>query len=98
MQEAGLPPGVVNIITGYGETAGAALAAHPGIDKVAFTGSTEVGKLVAKAAAENLTKVSLELGGKAPNIVFADADIEQAVSGAMMVIFFSRGQVCCAGC
>ena len=97
IQEAGFPDGVVNIVPGYGETAGAALAAHPGIDKVAFTGSTEVGKLIAKAAADNLTKVSLELGGKAPNIVFADADIEQAVSGAMMGIFFNQGQVCCAG-
>jgi betaine-aldehyde dehydrogenase len=97
IQEAGFPDGVVNIVPGYGETAGAALASHPGIDKVAFTGSTEVGKLIAKAAADNLTKVSLELGGKAPNIVFADADMEQAVNGAMMGIFFNQGQVCCAG-
>ena len=97
IQEAGFPEGVVNIVPGYGETAGAALAAHPGIDKVAFTGSTEVGKLIARAASDNLTKVSLELGGKAPNIVFADADIEQAVNGAMMGIFFNQGQVCCAG-
>src|SRR5436853_123369 len=97
IQEAGFPEGVINIVTGYGETAGAALASHKGIDKIAFTGSTEVGKLIAKAAAENLTKVSLELGGKAPNIVFADADIEQAVNGAMMGIFFNQGQVCCAG-
>lgn len=97
IQEAGFPDGVVNIVPGYGETAGAALAAHPDIDKVAFTGSTEVGKIVAKAAADNLTKVSLELGGKAPNIVFADADMEQAVNGAMMGIFFNQGQVCCAG-
>src|SRR5258708_2285261 len=97
IQEAGFPDGVVNIVPGYGETAGAALAAHKGIDKVAFTGSTEVGKLIAKAASDNLTKVSLELGGKAPNIVFADADIEQAVNGAMMGIFFNPGQVCCAG-
>ncbi len=96
-QEAGFPDGVVNIVPGYGETAGAALASHPGIDKIAFTGSTEVGKIIARTAAENLTKVSLELGGKAPNIVFADADIEQAVSGAMMGIFFNQGQVCCAG-
>src|SRR2546422_1162305 len=87
IQEAGFPDGVVNIVPGYGETAGAALAAHPGIDKVAFTGSTEVGKLIAKAASENLTKVSLELGGKAPNIVFADADMEQAVAGPVMGIF-----------
>jgi aldehyde dehydrogenase (NAD+) len=96
-QEAGFPDGVVNIVPGFGETAGAALAAHPDVDKIAFTGSTEVGKLVAKAAADNLKKVSLELGGKAPNIVFADADMEQAVSGAMMGIFFNQGQVCCAG-
>ena len=97
IQEAGFPEGVVNIVPGYGETAGAALAAHPGIDKIAFTGSTEVGKLIARSAAENLTKVSLELGGKAPNIVFADANIDQAVAGAMMGIFYNQGQVCCAG-
>jgi acyl-CoA reductase-like NAD-dependent aldehyde dehydrogenase len=97
IQEAGFPEGVVNIVPGYGETAGAALAAHPGIDKIAFTGSTEVGKLIAKTAAENLTKVSLELGGKAPNIVFADSDLDQAVAGAMMGIFYNQGQVCCAG-
>jgi betaine-aldehyde dehydrogenase len=96
-QEAGFPDGVVNIVPGYGETAGAALASHTGIDKIAFTGSTEVGKIIARTAADNLTKVSLELGGKAPNIVFADADIEQAVNGAMMGIFFNQGQVCCAG-
>src|SRR5712691_283208 len=97
IQEAGFPEGVVNIVPGYGETSGAALAAHPGIDKIAFTGSTEIGKVIAKAAADNLTKVSLELGGKAPNVVFADADLDQAVSGAMMGIFFNQGQVCCAG-
>jgi aldehyde dehydrogenase (NAD+) len=97
IQEAGFPEGVVNIVPGYGETAGAALASHPGIDKVAFTGSTEVGKIIAKAAADNLTKVSLELGGKAPNIVFADSDLDQAVAGAMMGIFYNQGQVCCAG-
>ncbi|HEX7997873.1 MAG TPA: aldehyde dehydrogenase family protein [Pyrinomonadaceae bacterium] len=97
IQEAGFPDGVVNIVPGYGETAGAALASHSEIDKIAFTGSTEVGKIIAHSAADNLTKVSLELGGKAPNIVFADADIEQAVNGAMMGIFFNQGQVCCAG-
>jgi len=97
IQEAGFPDGVVNIVPGYGETAGAALASHPGVDKIAFTGSTEVGKLIAHAAANNLTKVSLELGGKAPNIIFADADLDQAVDGAMMGIFFNQGQVCCAG-
>jgi betaine-aldehyde dehydrogenase len=97
IQEAGFPEGVVNIVPGYGETAGAALASHPGIDKIAFTGSTEVGRLIAKSAAANLTKVSLELGGKAPNVIFADADLDQAVNGAMMGIFFNQGQVCCAG-
>ena len=97
IQQAGFPDGVVNIVQGYGETAGAALASHPGVDKIAFTGSTEVGKLIARAAADHLAKVSLELGGKAPNIVFADADIDQAVNGAMMGIFFNQGQVCCAG-
>ncbi len=97
IQEAGFPEGVVNIVPGYGETAGAALVSHPGIDKIAFTGSTEVGRSIAKAAAANLTKVSLELGGKAPNVIFADADLDQAVNGAMMGIFFNQGQVCCAG-
>ena len=97
MLEAGLPDGVVNIVTGFGETAGAALAAHPGVDKIAFTGSTEVGKLIAKAATGNLKKVSLELGGKSPNIVFSDADIESAIAGAAQGIFFNQGEVCCAG-
>ena len=97
IQEAGFPEGVVNVVPGYGETAGAALASHKGIDKIAFTGSTEIGKVIAKSAADNLTKVSLELGGKAPNIIFADADLDQAVNGAMMGIFFNQGQVCCAG-
>jgi phenylacetaldehyde dehydrogenase len=97
MQEAGLPDGVVNVITGFGETAGAALAAHPGIDKVAFTGSTEVGKLIVKAAANDLKRVTLELGGKSPNVVFADADLEMAISGAANAIFFNHGQCCCAG-
>jgi aldehyde dehydrogenase (NAD+) len=96
-QEAGFPEGVVNVVPGYGETAGAALASHKGIDKIAFTGSTEIGKVIARNAADNLTKVSLELGGKAPNIIFADADLDQAVNGAMMGIFFNQGQVCCAG-
>src|SRR6202030_3510233 len=97
VQEAGFPPGVVNIVTGYGETAGAALAAHWDVDKVAFTGSTEVGKLVVQAAAGNLKKVSLELGGKSPNIVFADADLATAIPGAANAIFFNHGQCCCAG-
>ena len=94
--EAGFPAGVVNIVTGYGE-AGAALAAHRRVDKVAFTGSTEVGKLVLQAAAGNLKKVSLELGGKSPNVVFADADLDTAIAGAASGIFFNQGQVCCAG-
>src|SRR5450432_1037210 len=97
LMQAGVPDGVVNIVTGFGETAGAALAAHPGVDKVAFTGSTEVGKLIAKAATGNLKKVSLELGGKSPNIIFSDADIPAAIAGAAMGIFFNQGEVCCAG-
>ncbi len=95
--EAGLPGGVLNVITGYGESAGAAVAAHPGIDKVAFTGSTEVGKLIVAAAANDLKRVTLELGGKSPNIVFADADLETAIPGAASAIFFNHGQCCCAG-
>lgn len=94
--EAGFPEGVVNIVTGFGE-AGAALAESPDVDKVAFTGSTEVGKLIVKAAAGNLKKVSLELGGKSPNIIFDDANIEQAIEGAASAIFFNHGQCCCAG-
>jgi phenylacetaldehyde dehydrogenase len=97
IQEAGFPDGVVNIVTGYGETAGAALAAHDDVDKVAFTGSTEVGKLILKAAAGNLKKVSLELGGKSPNVIFDDADLETAIPGAASAIFFNHGQCCCAG-
>jgi phenylacetaldehyde dehydrogenase len=97
MLEAGLPDGVVNIITGLGETAGAALAAHPGVDKVAFTGSTEVGRLIVQAASKDLKRVTLELGGKSPNIVFADADLETAIPGAANSIFFNHGQCCCAG-
>jgi phenylacetaldehyde dehydrogenase len=97
IQEAGIPDGVVNIVPGYGETAGAALAAHPHVDKVAFTGSTEVGKLIVHAATGNLKKVSLELGGKSPNVVFQDADIDATIPGAAMAIFFNHGQCCCAG-
>jgi phenylacetaldehyde dehydrogenase len=97
IHEAGFPDGVVNIVPGYGETAGAALAAHPDVDKVAFTGSTEVGKLILQAAAGNLKKVSLELGGKSPNVVFADADLDSAINGAASAIFFNHGQCCCAG-
>src|SRR5690349_3491973 len=95
--EAGLPDGVVNIITGFGPGAGSAIAEHPDIDKVAFTGSGEVGRLILKASAVNLKRVSLELGGKSPNIIFPDADMPQAVFGSMLGIFMNQGQVCCAG-
>ena len=97
IMEAGLPEGVLNIVTGFGPGAGSSIAEHPEIDKVAFTGSTEVGKIILKASAGNLKKVSLELGGKAPNIIFPDADLDQAVPTAMMGVFFNSGQVCCAG-
>ncbi|MGO4126713.1 aldehyde dehydrogenase family protein [Inquilinus sp. YAF38] len=97
IQEAGIPDGVVNIVTGFGETAGAALAEHPDVDKVAFTGSTEVGKLIVKAAAGNLKRVSLELGGKSPAIVFPDADLDLAIAGTADAIFYNQGQCCTAG-
>ena len=97
MAEAGLPDGVVNIVNGFGETAGAALSGHEGVDKIAFTGSTEVGRLIARAATGNLKKVSLELGGKSPNIVFSDADPQAAIAGAANAIFFNHGQCCVAG-
>jgi phenylacetaldehyde dehydrogenase len=95
--EAGLPEGVFNVVTGYGESAGAALAGHDGVDKITFTGSTEVGRLLVRASAGNLKKVSLELGGKSPNIVFADADLEAAIKGVFMGIFFCQGEICSAG-
>lgn len=97
IKEAGIPDGVVNIITGFGPTAGGAIAAHPGIDKVAFTGSTEVGRTIIHAAAGNLKKVALELGGKSPVIVFPDADLSRAIPGAAQAIFNNSGQVCTAG-
>src|SRR5258707_791788 len=95
--EAGLPEGVVQIITGFGPGAGSAIAEHPDIDKVAFTGSTEVGKLILQASTGNLKRVSLELGGKSPNIIFPDADMPSAVFGSALGIFMNQGQVCCAG-
>jgi aldehyde dehydrogenase (NAD+) len=95
--EAGFPDGVINIVTGFGETAGAALTAHPDVDKVAFTGSTAVGQHILRAAAGNLKRVTLELGGKSPDVVFADADLDRAVPGAAMGVFSNSGQVCCAG-
>ena len=97
VQQAGYPAGVFNVVTGHGHSAGAALAAHKGVDKVAFTGSTEIGKLVGKAALDNMTRVSLELGGKSPVIVLDDADPAVAAAGAAQAIFFNQGQVCCAG-
>ncbi len=95
--EAGFPAGVVNILTGNGETTGAALVSHPGVDKIAFTGSTSVGKLINKVATDSMKRVSLELGGKSPVIVLPDFDIEAAVNGAAGAIFFNAGQVCAAG-
>ena len=95
--EAGFPEGVVNIVTGYGATAGAAIAEHPGIDKVAFTGSGEVGKIIARAATGNLKKVTLELGGKSPVIVLDDVDVEATAQSAADAIFLNAGQVCIAG-
>ena len=96
-EEAGLPPGVVNIVTGRGETTGAALVSHPDVDKIAFTGSVEVGKTIMRTAADTLKKISLELGGKSPNIFYADADFEAAVDGALFGVFVNQGEVCSAG-
>ncbi len=97
MLEAGLPPGAFNVVTGAGSTAGAALVKHPGVDKIAFTGSTEVGRQVMRDAAGTVKRVSLELGGKSPNVVFADADLNAAVRGAQTGIFYGKGEVCAAG-
>ena len=96
-EEAGLPPGVVNIVNGFGESAGAAIVAHPNVDKIAFTGSAAVGKIIVKSAADTLKRVTLELGGKSPNIVFPDADWEAAVDGALFGVFINQGEVCSAG-
>src|SRR5215468_5754886 len=95
--EAGFPAGVINIVTGMGPTAGAALAEHPDVDKITFTGSTEVGRLIVRAAAGNMKKVTVELGGKSPMIVLDDADLKTAIPGAASAIFFNQGQTCCAG-
>ncbi|MGH0120880.1 UNVERIFIED_CONTAM: hypothetical protein FKN15_014064 [Acipenser sinensis] len=97
IKEAGFPEGVVNIVPGYGHTAGAAISSHMDIDKVAFTGSTEVGQLIQQAASRNLKKVTLELGGKSPNIILSDANLEDAVEQAHFALFFNQGQCCCAG-
>src|SRR6202051_4145231 len=95
--EVGLPPGAVNIVNGFGETCGAALVAHPGVDKIAFTGSAAVGKVFVESAADTLKRVTLELGGKSPNIFFDGADWEAAVDGALFGVFINQGEVCSAG-
>ena len=97
LEEVGLPPGVVNIINGIGEVTGAALVAHPDVDKIAFTGSAAVGKIIVKSAADTLKRVTLELGGKSPNVFFADANWEAAVDGALFGVFINQGEVCSAG-
>jgi betaine-aldehyde dehydrogenase len=97
LEEAGLPPGVLNIINGVGEISGAALVSHPQVDKIAFTGSAAVGKIIVKSAADTLKRVTLELGGKSPNVFFADADWEAAVDGALFGVFINQGEVCSAG-
>jgi (Z)-2-((N-methylformamido)methylene)-5-hydroxybutyrolactone dehydrogenase len=97
VERAGFPPGVFNVVTGFGEDAGAPLVAHPGVDKVAFTGSTQVGRAVMRGAADHLARVSLELGGKSPHIVFADADLDAAANGVVAGIFAATGQTCMAG-
>lgn len=97
MQEAGLPDGVINVVTGQGSTAGARLAAHPGVDKIAFTGSTATGRRIIEASAGNMKRVAVELGGKSPDIIFADADLDKAVPGAGMGCFNNSGQICYAG-
>lgn len=96
-QEVGIPDGVINVIPGYGKIAGDALSSHPDVDKITFTGSTNTGRLIMQAASKNLKPISLELGGKSPNIVFDDASIENAVNGSMFGIFFAQGQVCASG-
>ncbi|MGE6610618.1 aldehyde dehydrogenase family protein [Peribacillus sp. NPDC076916] len=95
--EAGFPPGVLNVIPGFGETAGSPLVDHPDVDKIAFTGSTSVGKMIMRQASGTVKKISLELGGKSPNIILPDADMGKAIPGALMGIMFNQGQVCCAG-
>src|SRR5215475_10518293 len=95
--EAGFPDGVINVLNGYGETAGAAMVAHPGIDKIAFTGHVDTAKIIQKSAADTLKRCTFELGGKSPNVIFADCDLENAVAGAFHAIYFHGGQCCTAG-
>ncbi len=97
LEEAGLPTGVFHVLTGFGETAGAPLVAHPGVDKIGFTGSREVGTLIMRSGADTLKRVTLELGGKSPNIVFADADFDAAVEGSANGVFWNQGEICSAG-
>ncbi|WP_335870815.1 aldehyde dehydrogenase family protein [Bacillus sp. 2205SS5-2] len=97
IDEAGFPPGVVNIVPGFGETAGQPLVDHPNVDKIAFTGSTEVGRMIMERAAKTLKRVTLELGGKSPNIILPDADMKKAIPGALNGVMFNQGQVCSAG-
>ena len=97
IKRVGFPDGVINVVPGYGESAGAALAAHPDVDKIAFTGSTEVGKKIISAAAGNLKRVTLELGGKSPMVVFPDADLDRVIPGVTRGAFFLQGQNCMAG-
>ena len=97
LEEAGLPRGVFHVVTGFGETAGAPLVASPKVDKVAFTGSREVGKIIMRSGADTLKRVTLELGGKSPNIVFADADRELAFEGSANGVFWNQGEICSAG-
>lgn len=97
VQEAGFPAGVLNIVPGFGETAGQPLVDHPEVNKIAFTGSTEVGKLIMEKAAKTLKRVTLELGGKSPNIILPDADLTEAIPGTLNGVMFNQGQVCCAG-
>ena len=97
LEEAGLPPGVVNIVTGFGETTGEPLVKHPDVNKIAFTGSSAVGKIIVRQAADTMKRVTMELGGKSPNIFFADADFENAIDGALFGVFINQGEVCSAG-
>lgn len=96
-QKAGIPDGVINVVPGYGPTAGAALVEHPGVDKIAFTGEGTTARIIQKAAAASMKRLTFELGGKSPNVIFADADLEAAVQGAHFALYFNQGQCCCAG-
>jgi aldehyde dehydrogenase (NAD+) len=96
-QKAGIPDGVINVVPGYGPTAGAAIVKHPGVDKVAFTGELATAKIIQREAAETMKRLTFELGGKSPNVIFADSDLDAAVEGAHFGLYFNQGQCCCAG-